>query len=96
MRDQKVLLTAGASGIGRAMAEAFAADGNEVWVTGISESHLESCPPDWHRHPADVTDEVKVAKIIADMGDRRALRKCRNRGPDGAHRKHRIERLVCV
>ena len=78
---KKVLITAGASGIGRAMAEAFAADGHEVWVTDISGSALESCPPDWHRHHADATDEVKVAKIIADMGRIDAL--CANAGIAG-------------
>ena len=36
----RVLITAGASGIGRAMAEAFAASGAQVWVTDIDENHL--------------------------------------------------------
>jgi len=38
--QQRVLITAGASGIGRAMEEAFAAQGAQVWVTDIDENAL--------------------------------------------------------
>ena len=41
---QRVLITAGASGIGRAIAEAFAADGARVWVADIDEAALATCP----------------------------------------------------
>lgn len=37
---RRVLVTAGASGIGRVIAEAFAATGARVWVTDIDETAL--------------------------------------------------------
>ena len=38
---KRVLVTAGGSGIGRAMADAFAADGCDVWVTDSNERALQ-------------------------------------------------------
>jgi NAD(P)-dependent dehydrogenase (short-subunit alcohol dehydrogenase family) len=38
-----VLVTGGTSGIGRAIAEGFAAEGAEVVVTGLTEAEIESC-----------------------------------------------------
>lgn len=64
MTDQKVLITAGASGIGRAMADTFAREGAQVWVTDISEEALASCPASWHRTMADVSDEAAVADLF--------------------------------
>jgi NAD(P)-dependent dehydrogenase (short-subunit alcohol dehydrogenase family) len=78
---KKALITAGASGIGRAMAAAFAADGYEVWVTDISENALQSCPANWHCFHADATDEAKVASVIGDMGSIDVL--CANAGIAG-------------
>ena len=40
----RVLITAGASGIGRAMGEGFAAAGFEVWVTDINAEALAALP----------------------------------------------------
>ena len=37
----RVLITAGASGIGRAMAEAFDAQGFEVWITDVDDAAPE-------------------------------------------------------
>ena len=42
--EKRVLITAGASGIGWAIAEAFAALGAQVWVTDIDEDALEQVP----------------------------------------------------
>ena len=78
---KKVWITAGASGIGRAMAEAFAAEGHEVWVTDISESALHACPADWHCIQADATDETMVASVIEGMGTIDVL--CANAGIAG-------------
>lgn len=78
---RKVLITAGASGIGRAMAEAFAADGYEVWVTDINKSALQACPSNWRRVQADASDEAAVAAVIADMGTIDVL--CANAGIAG-------------
>ena len=47
---QRVLITAGAVGIGRAIAEAFVDQGAEVWVVDVDEASLATCPPDWYRN----------------------------------------------
>lgn len=78
---KKVLITAGASGIGLAMAQAFAADKHDIWVTDISETALEACPTNWHRIHADATDEAEVARIITKMGSIDTL--CANAGIAG-------------
>ena len=41
---QRVLVTAGASGIGYALAEAFYAEGYKVWIIDVSENDLKKCP----------------------------------------------------
>jgi NAD(P)-dependent dehydrogenase (short-subunit alcohol dehydrogenase family) len=61
---QRILITAGASGIGRAVAEAFAAEGAQVWVADIDEAALGTCPPEWGRDALDVADESAVADLM--------------------------------
>jgi len=68
--DQRVLITAGASGIGRAIADLLIANGARVHICDISESFLE----DFRRmHPGhgtsvcDVSDEAQVQKLFADL-----------------------------
>lgn len=64
---QKVLITAGASGIGRAMAEAFAAAGAEIWVVDSDPAALAGCPENWMRDSLDVTDETAVGDLFARL-----------------------------
>ncbi|WP_299024044.1 SDR family oxidoreductase [uncultured Sulfitobacter sp.] len=78
---RKVLITAGASGIGRAMGEAFAAEGCEVWVTDVDAEALARLPDAWQSHHADAVDEVAMAAVIAQMGQIDVL--CANAGIAG-------------
>ncbi len=83
----RVLITAGAAGIGRAMAEGFAAAGFEVWVTDVDAGALETVPTDWHAHRVDASDEAKVAALfghIAQAGGLDVL--CANAGIAGPTR----------
>lgn len=64
---QRVLISAGAGGIGRAMAEAFAAAGARVWVVDVDAEALAACPRDWRRDNLDVTDEAAVAVLFARL-----------------------------
>jgi NAD(P)-dependent dehydrogenase (short-subunit alcohol dehydrogenase family) len=69
MRGKKrVLITAGASGIGRAMAEAFATDGASVWVTDIDEAALRSVDPAWRASRTDASSEAEMASLFAMIG----------------------------
>jgi NAD(P)-dependent dehydrogenase (short-subunit alcohol dehydrogenase family) len=78
---KRVLITAGASGIGRAMGDAFDAAGFEVWVTDTDRAALDHCPAQWHHRLANATDETAMASIIAEMGHIDVL--CANAGIAG-------------
>ncbi len=62
---QRVLITAGASGIGRAMAEAFAEGGAKVWVVDVDAGQLDQCPTDWRRERVDVADPDAMTALYA-------------------------------
>jgi len=64
----RVLITAGASGIGRAMAEAFAAAGARVWVADIDREALAACPDSWQRCATDAADEAQVSAMFEEIG----------------------------
>ena len=61
----RVLITAGASGIGRAMGEAFAAAGYEVWVTDVDAAALAAVPAGWQGHLVDASDEAAMRALFA-------------------------------
>jgi NAD(P)-dependent dehydrogenase (short-subunit alcohol dehydrogenase family) len=63
----KVLITGGASGIGYAMAEAFAGSGDEVWITDVDSEALEACPNEWCKSAVDVSDEEKMSALFAQI-----------------------------
>jgi NAD(P)-dependent dehydrogenase (short-subunit alcohol dehydrogenase family) len=63
---KRVLITAGASGIGRAMGEGFAEAGFEVWVTDVDAGALEKLPSDWRGFAVNVTDEAAMKAVFAE------------------------------
>lgn len=63
--DKRVLITAGGSGTGRTMAEAFDKAGAHVWAVDIDADALASCPPVWEREQLDVCDEAAVTALFA-------------------------------
>jgi NAD(P)-dependent dehydrogenase (short-subunit alcohol dehydrogenase family) len=77
----RVLITAGASGIGRAMGEAFAAAGHEVWVTDVDAAALEALPKTWQTRQVDAVDEAAMGSVLAQMGAIDVL--CANAGIAG-------------
>ncbi|MEM1236625.1 MAG: SDR family oxidoreductase [Pseudomonadota bacterium] len=77
----RVMITAGASGIGRAMAEAFDGAGYEIWVSDVDAAGLEACPAHWNTRAVDAADEAAVAGLIAEAGPLDAL--CANAGIAG-------------
>ena len=77
----RVLITGGGAGIGRAMGEAFAEAGYEVWVTDVDAVALDACPDTWHRRQASAADEDAMAQVIAEAGPLDTL--CANAGIAG-------------
>ncbi|MEL6450732.1 MAG: SDR family oxidoreductase [Pseudomonadota bacterium] len=77
----RVLITAGASGIGLAMGHGFAAAGYEVWVTDVDEAALAALPGAWIARCCDAADEQAVAAVMAEAGPLDAL--CANAGVAG-------------
>jgi NAD(P)-dependent dehydrogenase (short-subunit alcohol dehydrogenase family) len=63
---KSALITAGANGIGAAMADAFTAAGYRVWVTDIDSAAVHASP---HRATlADVADEAQMQALAAQIG----------------------------
>jgi NAD(P)-dependent dehydrogenase (short-subunit alcohol dehydrogenase family) len=67
--SQRVLITAGASGVGLAMAEGFAEAGAQVWVADVDGAALDSCPDGWRKTVLDVTDETSMAAMFAEVAE---------------------------
>jgi NAD(P)-dependent dehydrogenase (short-subunit alcohol dehydrogenase family) len=65
---QMVLVTGGTGGIGRAIAEAFAAEGAEVAITGLTDAEVESARDEdggLTPHRLDVADQEAVERLVA-------------------------------
>ncbi len=62
---KRVFITAGANGIGLAMAQAFAADGAQVWVTDVDAAAVAALPAAIRGDVVDVADEPAMAALLA-------------------------------
>jgi NAD(P)-dependent dehydrogenase (short-subunit alcohol dehydrogenase family) len=65
---KRVLITAGAAGIGLAMARAFADAGAQVWVTDVDQGALAALPAGIRGDLVDVADEPAMAALLARIG----------------------------
>ncbi|AGI71184.1 short chain dehydrogenase / reductase [Octadecabacter arcticus 238] len=63
----RVLITAGASGIGFAMGEAFAAAGYDVWVTDVDGVALAECPATWTTRLVDAANEAQMRGLFEEI-----------------------------
>ena len=63
----RVLITAGASGIGLAMAQAFVATGARVRVTDVDSAALAALPAGIRGTLADASQEPDMAALFADL-----------------------------
>lgn len=73
MPGLRVLVTAGAAGIGRAIADAFDGVGAKIHVCDVSEDALNACKnahPDWGYSLCDVSDEKQVAQMFKDVKEK--------------------------
>lgn len=58
--NRRVLITAGANGIGLVMARAFAAHGDRVWVTDVDSAALAALPPGIRGSLCDASDGARM------------------------------------
>ena len=78
---KRVLVTAGASGIGRAMADGFDAAGYDVWVADVDEAALADVPSHWTGVRCDASSEPEMAALFARVDGLDVL--CANAGIAG-------------
>ncbi len=67
MPQQRVMITAAADGIGRAIAKAFAADGAKVHICDVNEEALAKFRKEFPFIPAahvDVRNEVPAQRLV--------------------------------
>lgn len=64
---RRVLITAGASGIGLAMGQAFDAAGYDVWVSDLNGRALDAVPSHWRSSHVDVINETQMAAMFDDI-----------------------------
>ncbi|MEM0946636.1 MAG: SDR family oxidoreductase [Pseudomonadota bacterium] len=67
---KRVFVTAGAAGIGLAMAKAFRAEGAEVAVSDLDASAIAALPDGIIGHVADVTSEAEMAAVFGALDAR--------------------------
>ena len=90
--DKSVLVVGGTSGIGAGIADAFAALGAQVSVTGATQ---QECDGSSHRAiAADVRDDGAMARVIGDMARLDVLVNCAGIIRRGA--EHEIETFESV
>ena len=58
--SRNVLITAGASGIGKAMARTFEVNGDNFWIADSNKEQLDNCPEEWKKSRTGVRDERVV------------------------------------
>ncbi len=71
LKGKRVLVTAGASGIGRATARAFAAEGSRVFICDVDTAELANFARENNgigTTVADVSDEKAVDRLFAEAG----------------------------
>ncbi|PLL14014.1 3-oxoacyl-[acyl-carrier-protein] reductase [Tabrizicola sp. TH137] len=66
---RRVLITAGANGIGLVMARAFAAAGDQVWVTDVDAAAVATVPPGIRAIRCDASDEGEMIALFAAISD---------------------------
>ncbi|MBE2275834.1 MAG: SDR family oxidoreductase [Rhodobacteraceae bacterium] len=64
---RRVLITAGANGIGLVMARAFAARGDRVWVTDVDGAALAALPAGIRGALCDAASEAAMDALFADI-----------------------------
>ena len=64
---RRVLITAGANGIGLVMARAFAALGDRVWVTDVDAGMLADLPPGIRGTQCDASSEPAMELLFSDI-----------------------------
>ena len=62
--SRKVLITAGASGIGKAMAKTLEVNGDNVWIADSNKEQLDNCPEEWKKSHTNVRDEIAIKNFL--------------------------------
>ena len=66
---RRVLITAGANGIGLVMAQAFQAAGDRVWVTDVDAAMIAALPPGMRGSLVDASLEPGMAALFIEIAE---------------------------
>ena len=61
---QRVLISAGAGGIGLSIAKLFAQSGAEIWVADCDEEAISKLPCSWERTNIDIKAQYDIENIF--------------------------------